>query len=215
MQAGRQQFREAPAFTQGHHAAAGPARIGPNAIIQVAAAARALIGEERTQRLFRAAALESCLWSPPTGMVDEADVSRLHRHLRESLDPEVGRSCLLHAGALTGDYLLAHRIPRPVQVLLRSLPAAASSRLLLAAIRRHAWTFAGSGTFTAEAGRTVRLTINGNPLCRDAVSDVPLCHYYAATFERLFRELVSARTTATETACEACGAAACRFELRW
>ena len=39
--------------------------------------------------------------------------------------------------------------------------------------------------------------------------------YYAATFERLFRRSSHPRATVTEAACEACGAYACRFEIRW
>ncbi len=39
----------------------------------------------------------------------------------------------------------------------------------------------------------------------------PLCDYYAATFERLFRALVHPRAVVVETACEACGADACRW----
>ena len=56
----------------------------------------------------------------------------------------------------TGDYLLAHRIPKPVQALLKRLPAPLAARVLLAAITRHAWTFAGSGRFEAHrpAGRS-------------------------------------------------------------
>jgi len=43
----------------------------------------------------------------------------------------------------------------------------------------------------------------------------PGCDFYAATFERLFRVLVHADARVVETACEACGAAECRFEVRW
>jgi divinyl protochlorophyllide a 8-vinyl-reductase len=42
-----------------------------------------------------------------------------------------------------------------------------------------------------------------------------VCDFYAATFERLYRELVDPRTTAVETACAAAGAAECVFELRF
>ena len=46
-------------------------------------------------------------------------------------------------------------------------------------------------------------------------SEVPACDFYAATFERLFRTLVHHDVRAVEVACEACGDAECRFELRW
>ncbi|WP_235823343.1 4-vinyl reductase [Azohydromonas sediminis] len=44
---------------------------------------------------------------------------------------------------------------------------------------------------------------------------MPACDFYAATFERLFRALVHPRASVAETACEACGDDACRFEVRW
>ena len=119
------------------------------------------------------------------------------------------------AGQRTGDYLLAHRIPRPVQWLLKCLPPTLAARVLLAAIARHAWTFAGSGRFEVLGYAPVRVSISGNPLARAVHADEPQCFYYAATFERLFRALVSRKSTVVETRCEAAGAAACIFEVRW
>jgi divinyl protochlorophyllide a 8-vinyl-reductase len=119
------------------------------------------------------------------------------------------------AGERTADYLLQHRIPRAAQALLRALPAALAARLLLRAVARHAWTFAGSGEFAARAGRPVVLTLRHNPLCRGLRTAAPACDFYAAVFERLFRALVHRNARAVEVACEACGDAECRFELRW
>jgi len=107
------------------------------------------------------------------------------------------------------------RIPRPARMVLRALPPRAAAPLLLRAIGGHAWTFAGSGTFTAEAGHPVRVRIAGGPICRGTTAEAPVCAYYAATFETLFRALVSGATTVRETACEACGADACTFEMTW
>jgi divinyl protochlorophyllide a 8-vinyl-reductase len=192
-----------------------PARIGPNAVTQVACALRRATGETRTKQVFAAAGLARYLDHPPATMVDEDEVVRLHRALRNALPETSARAIAKAAGVATGDYLLAHRIPRPVQALLRRLPAGLAARLLLAAIRRHAWTFAGSGAFVALAGRPVRLFITGNPLCRGALSDTPQCDYYASTFERLFRALVHPRARVVETCCEASGADACRFDIHW
>jgi divinyl protochlorophyllide a 8-vinyl-reductase len=122
---------------------------------------------------------------------------------------------MLDAGRRTGDYLLANRIPGPVQHVLRKLPAVLASRVLLAAIGKNSWTFAGSGHLDIKPGRPVRLTLTDCPLCREATSDIPICEYYTATFERLFRELVSPNAVATETSCHATGAPACVFEIRW
>lgn len=190
-------------------------RIGPNAITRVAQALPPMVGAAQAWQIFRRAGLLHHLRQPPGGMVDEADVTRLHRALREALGPEQAAAVASRAGTLTADYLLAHRIPTPVQWLLKALPARWAAGLLLRAIQRHAWTFAGSGHFQAWNGRPVVLQLQGNPLCRGLQSEQPSCHFYAATFERLFQVLVHPRSQVRETACEAQGAAACRFELRW
>jgi divinyl protochlorophyllide a 8-vinyl-reductase len=189
------------------------AGIGPNAITRVAEA----LAQAAPARVavFASAGLAHYLRAPPEAMVDETEVVRLHRALRSVLGEREARRVARRAGELTGDYLLAHRIPAAAGRVLRALPAALAAPLLLAAIRRHAWTFAGSGLFTATAGRPVRLAIEGNPLCRGAAADEPLCDYYAATFERLFQALAHPRARVVETDCEACGADACRFEARW
>ncbi len=192
-----------------------PARIGPNAVNRLAEALHARHGPAVAAEVFGAAGVARHLRQPPTGMVDEAEVARLHRALRDRLAGGEAASVARDAGQRTADYLLAHRIPAAVQGLLKRLPAPWAARVLLAAIGRHAWTFAGSGRFEARAGHPVVLTIRGNPLCTGVSSPVPVCDFYAATFERLFRVLVHRDTRVSETACEAQGAPACRFELRW
>lgn len=195
--------------------AAAAGRIGPNAITRMAEALTAAFGPGRTEDLFRSAGLAAHLEAPPQHMVDEDEVTRLHAAVRASLASPDRRRVAIDAGRRTGDYLLANRIPRLVQHLLRPMPAPLAAKVLLGAIGRHAWTFAGSGTFTVEPGRPLVLAIRHCPLCRGAEAAEPLCDYYAATFERLFAELVSRRTRVEEIACEAQGAPACRFRLTW
>jgi divinyl protochlorophyllide a 8-vinyl-reductase len=196
-----------------------PGRIGPNAITRVAEVLPLRMGGDVTAQVFEAAGLARYLREPPQTMVDETEVRRLHGVLRETLGDAEARAVARAAGTRTADYLLVHRIPRPVQRLLKALPARLAARLLLLAITRHAWTFAGSGRFDASSplwpGRPVVLTIRGNPLCLGLATAAPACDYYAATFERLFRVLVQARSQVREVACEACGDAECRFEIRW
>jgi len=190
-------------------------RIGPNAVTRLAEVLPARVGVEATRRLFERAGLLHFLQTPPQQLVDETEVARLHRELRQSFGGELAATLAREAGRRTADYLLAHRIPKPAQALLTRLPAALAARALVAAIRRHAWTFAGSGEFSVAGWRPLTLQIRGNPLARGLATQTPACHFYAATFEHLFRTLVAARTRVREVACEACGDDACRFELRW
>jgi divinyl protochlorophyllide a 8-vinyl-reductase len=204
-------------------AASGAGRIGPNAITRVAEALPAVVGSGATWLLFERAGLVAYLRQPPERMVDEREAARLHAELRASLGLEQARCVALAAGRATADYLLAHRIPQGVQRLLRVLPAGLSARVLTRAIARHAWTFAGSGHFSAraplpaEAARGTRLVyeIRDNPLVRGVEAARPLCGFYEATFEQLLRVLVRSGAQVEETACEACGDDCCRFELRW
>ena len=190
-------------------------RIGPNAIIRVAEALPGFVGTDQARSIFQRAGLADYFRKPPQDMVDEAEVARLHRELRASLGASMAGQVAWGAGRRTADYLLAHRIPKPVQALLKSLPAPLAARVLLKAIAKHAWTFAGTGEFSYVLGPPVVLQIRNNPLCRGTTSESPACDFYAATFERLFQVLVQREARVRETACEACGDDACRFEIRW
>lgn len=195
--------------------AAGQGLIGPNAVLRVAEVLQAPAWSGSCAAVFARAGLAAYLASPPRSMVPEHEVRRLHQALRAELGEAAARTVAAEAGRRTADYLLAHRIPRPVQALLVRLPAPWAARVLLAAIRRHAWTFAGSGRFSARAGHPLELRIEGNPMCVGLQSAAPSCAFYAATFERLFSLLVHPRARVVETACESMGASACRFEVRW
>jgi len=190
-------------------------RIGPNAIVRVAEALPARIGAAATHAVFEAAGLAHYLRTPPASMVDEAEVRRLHEALRRELGLPLAREVAREAGSRTARYLLAHRIPRLAQRVLKLLPAPVAARALLAAIGRHAWTFAGSGAFSAHAGHPTVLTIRGNPMCEGLQADAPACDFYAATFEGLFSALVHPASQVIETGCMAQGAPACVFEVRW
>lgn len=195
--------------------AAHTGRIGPNAVIRLAEALDALESKAVTKRLFIAADLESYVHAPPEAMVPEDDVTLLHRHLRHDLSPTRAASVSWLAGQRTADYLLANRIPKPVQRVLKLLPARLAAFILLKAIGAHAWTFAGTSRFTWKMGRPITLTFEDCPLCRGGHASEPCCGYYSATFEGLFRMLISADAAARETECIAAGARACKFELRY
>jgi len=190
-------------------------RIGPNAITRVAEALLAEAGPAARAEIFGRAGLAAYLHEPPQEMVDEREVIALHAALRSGLPAEVLHRINRDAGARTGAYLLAHRIPRPVQVLLRHLPAPLAAGLLVAAIGRHAWTFAGTACFSARGRRPVEFTLVDCPMCRGARSGEPCCDFYTGCFEHLFRTLVHRNTQVRETSCVASGDARCHFDVRW
>lgn len=117
------------------------------------------------------------------------------------------------AGRATADYILAHRIPRIVQQVLKALPAGLAAPLLARAITRHAWTFVGSGRFRCRDPWTFEIT--DNPLIRGEHSPVPLCVWHAAVFERLYATLVARDCRCEEETCAAQGLSDnCRFRIR-
>ncbi len=186
-------------------------RIGPNAVTRLAEA----LGAARAQAVFGAAGLAARLDDPPGRMVPEMEVIALHRAARALLGEAAAEAAAREAGRLTARYLLAHRIPRAMRMMLRVLPARPAALLLFRAVGRHAWTFAGSGRFRLLPGRPFRVEIAGGPIARAGAADHPVCGYYAATFETLCRALLHPGAQVTEIACEAMGAPGCLFELRW
>ena len=185
------------------------ARIGPNAILQHLPVLDARIGERmRAALLYRAEVTE-----PPadSGMVPEAEVARLHHAVRLFL-PDRAADIQRAAGLAVGDYILAHRIPRAAQAVIRALPAWLGARVLTMAIAKHAWTFAGSGQFRVLSHAPLRIEIAHNPLAIGP-ADAPICDWHAAVFERLFSRLVWPRVRVEEVECTAMGAEACRFVL--
>lgn len=192
-------------------AAPGAGRIGPNAILQLIPVLDAAGGRALRDRVFAAGGLDRL---PDTeGLMDERPAGAVHRALRQCL-PEDAPRLAAAAGRGTADYILAHRIPRLAQQVLGILPAGIAERLLTRAIAQHAWTFAGSGTFSVVSLTPLVFEIADNPIVRGERSMHPVCHWHAAVFERLFQVLVDPRTRVEETECVAAGGRACRFEVR-
>jgi divinyl protochlorophyllide a 8-vinyl-reductase len=57
--------------------------------------------------------------------------------------------------------------------------------------------------------------IDSEPGLTAPEAEAPVCDYFAATFERLFRALVHADARVREVECAATGAPACVFEVGW
>jgi divinyl protochlorophyllide a 8-vinyl-reductase len=186
-------------------------RIGPNALTQLLPLLERAGGVEMRETLLaRAGVFEM---PDMTGLIDEEPVARLHRAMRAEM-PELAPSLAWEAGVRTADYILAHRIPKPVQAVLKRLPAWAAGPVLSKAIAKNAWTFAGSGRFVVVRAWPAVFEIHDNPVVRGEHAEGPLCHWHSGVFERLYRVLVSDRARVREVACCACGDPACRFEVR-
>jgi divinyl protochlorophyllide a 8-vinyl-reductase len=201
--------------SEGAAAAQGSGRIGPNAVTQLIVALQNGGEGAMSWDIFSEAGSAQWLDSPPTEMVDETRVAKVHAKVRELLPEAQANAILREAGRTTAEYILANRIPGLAQRFLKILPPALAARALTRAIGAHAWTFAGTGRFRGAVGREAIFEIWDNPLCRDRELTPGLCVWHTAVFERLFRELVSARTVAEETQCLTQGAACCRFVLAW
>jgi divinyl protochlorophyllide a 8-vinyl-reductase len=183
-------------------------RIGPSAVLQTLRALDELEAQHRAE--VEARAVVEPLGE---GMIPERVFVGLIRAVREVLPRDRAEPVLRRAGELTAEYVRSHRIPAPLRATLAGLPAFIAMPLMLQAIERHAWTFAGAGTFGAE-GKI--LLLDGAPTARPE-SGAPRtgcsCSYYEGAFEGLLR-LAARGVHVTETACQASGAAKCRFHIR-
>lgn len=188
----------------------GAARVGPNAITQLAAVLDREAGCEARLDLFLAAGVG--LPAPGEGMVPEGDVARLHHAVRQAYGDRA-TDLLDRAGDAVGAYLLANRIPAAAKAVIRALPKPLAERALTAAILKHGWTFAGSGRVAVEARGPLTLSVAANPFVALDRAEVPQCHWHSAVFRRLYATLVWPEARVTETVCCACGDPACRFEV--
>jgi divinyl protochlorophyllide a 8-vinyl-reductase len=192
-----------------------PDRIGPNAVIQLVAALKALGETEAMSRLFQQSGHGAWLESPPHKMIAASEAARLHVGLRGLLPKPRAEAALALAGGLTADYLLANRIPGFAKTVFRILPSRLSAWALMRLISANAWTFAGSGVFSFAIDSGAEARIGENPLCSGLHTEAPACVWHAAVFEGLFRSLVSPSSRAQEVACRARGDDCCRFRLDW
>jgi divinyl protochlorophyllide a 8-vinyl-reductase len=182
--------------------AAPRALIGPNAVLQTVAVMEERLGRAETGAIL----LDAQIHALPDGarMIPEVQALRLHRWL--AMHEPMGCFVIAEeAGARTADYIIANRIPKPAAWLLRHLPAMFAAPLLMAAIRKHAWTFVGAGRFTPQGawGFTIDRSGAEDPM----MPPDSLFLWYAAVFTRLYRQLVAdncvCRMADPDTACDA------------
>jgi divinyl protochlorophyllide a 8-vinyl-reductase len=188
-------------------------RIGPNSIIQTVAALEERVGVAATRTWLEQIGRADLLEAMPTTMIAEGEFLTMIERLREWQGLEPAAEILERSGELTAAYVMARRIPAPVRALLRILPRWLGLRILLAAIKQHAWTFAGSGIFSYRFDRGLRLQLAQCLECRGMQSEVPICRYYSGAFRGMIGSLIDKRVHVREVACRACGAATCEFAV--
>lgn len=182
-------------------------RVGPNAIIQMRTVLCDRLGKDAACRLFCQAGLERDFAAPPTEMVREQTAADLFQTVFRELPGPVADDIARQAGQRTAGYILAHRIPHLAQIALQRLPIFLARPMLLSAIARNAWTFAGSGEVSVKRSAPSTIEIRRNPLA------VPGCVWHVAVFETLFQTLVASDIAVEQTQCCSEGSDVCRFEL--
>jgi divinyl protochlorophyllide a 8-vinyl-reductase len=162
------------------------ALIGPNAVLKAVEVMEERLGPAETAAILADAQIARL----PSGehMIPEIAALRLHRWLALN-DPQGAFVIAEEAGERTADYIIANRIPEAAVWLLRHLPAWAAAPLLMAAIRKHAWTFMGAGRFAPKGAWA--FTIDRQGADDPTLPPDSLFHWYAAVFTRLYRRLVA------------------------
>lgn len=217
------------------HTSDAEALIGPNAVTRTLDAVTERLGGRTAKTLREAAGIPASI---PEVMIPEQWFERLVAELRGRTPEDTSREILRAAGRATASYVRQNRIPAPARGLLRILPSRLALPILLRAVSRHAWTFAGRGDFSHADSH---LVLSDPPTCRaaseghaapsahvapgadarsitsgttrgDASSGVPGGAYYEAAFEGIL-SLAAPDVRVREVACIRAGAPACRFRL--
>lgn len=180
-------------------------QVGPNAILQMVEALRVLSGPEALDRVCAAAGMPDLVENLPDSMIPAQDALCLHRAVASELPRYAAHLVAQEAGRRTGEYILKHRIPAPARTVLRNLPRRLAVPILLRAISRHAWTFAGDARVLHHTTPPMGLVIHENPLA------MPGCLWHLAVFETLFHRLVDRQICVSHPECCTDGAGVCRF----
>jgi divinyl protochlorophyllide a 8-vinyl-reductase len=184
-----------------------PGLVGPNAVVQLAVALEEMTGRDEARSFYSCLGLEALFDTPPGEMIDQRIPARLMRALWDHFPDAMAHAIAASAGQKTADYVIAHRIPGIAKASFRIMPRSLAAKMLLTAIHRNAWTFAGSGVCEVKRDRPHLISIRENPLA------MPDCAWHVAVFERLFRRLVYGETRVSHLSCCKSGAEACTFAI--
>lgn len=186
--------------------------VGPNAVLQLAAALADPAERPLLVPVFERAGCANYLKNPPEEMIPESNAAALHQALFDIAGPTKARAMAADAGRRTADYVMANRIPGFAKTILRALPPGIAGPMLARAIEKHAWTFCGSGQFAVTKGaglRSLIITITDNPLA------TPGCPWHCAVFARMFQKLVSSKARVTHKQRFSQGGEICLFHISY
>ncbi|MEI6046508.1 MAG: bacteriochlorophyll 4-vinyl reductase [Chloroflexota bacterium] len=189
------------------------AKMGPNSIIQTVGALKEFYGTTKALEILKQGGKERLGLELPSEMTDQREFISLSQMLFRQLDIDPAMRILKRSGQRTAHYLLKNRIPKFAQVILHLLPRQLGLKLLLTAIGKNAWTFAGSGTYSFVLGKSPTITLQNCIGCLDIQASKPVCSYYAGTFETLLKNIIDTRIQVEEIKCQANGASACTFSV--
>ncbi|NWJ45810.1 MAG: bacteriochlorophyll 4-vinyl reductase [Chloroflexi bacterium] len=191
-------------------------KIGPNSLIQTVRAMRRIYGDEKARRILEEGG-QGFLWDHHPGeMIDEGEFITLARMLYSNLGVQETLPLLRLSGNLTGEYVLANRIPKFAQRIIKFLPRKLRLKVMLNAIGKNAWTFAGSGKYSFTLSPQLQINLDES-IIRHAISkaNVPVCSYYTGAFETLLKTLVDAHIQVEEIECAIRGDSRCVFQIKF
>ena len=166
-----------------------PSKIGPNSIIQTVAALEAAYGKTKAETMLSKIGQGYLVGNLPKEMVEEAKFHTLVGALQKEIGETATSRILQESGERTARYLLKVRIPGIFQKFVKLLPPRPAFKLLLFAISKNAWTFAGSGEFAYTMTRPPEISVKVTFPTQPVVGN-----FYLGTFTALLQELVNPTT---------------------
>ncbi len=163
-------------------------KIGPNSIIQTAQSLIDHCGIEVKNKLLDQAGLSKYISELPSEMVSETEFHAFVQVLLEDQGKLMTAEILQDSGERTAVYLLKNRIPGFFQTIVKPLPNKLGLKMLLFAISKNAWTFAGSGQFSYHISNEsyIKVVVTHS-------SNAAVANFYFGTFKRLLGELIDSR----------------------
>ncbi len=182
--------------------------VGSQAVLPLINTISRKLGADAARRLMNEARMHAL--PDPGEPVRERQAAILHQSLRRDY-PEVAEAIQREAARDAVEWLIQNRIPVQARLLLSNMPWSMAVWMLGRNAVQNAWTFGGSGKFTALSTHEFQLI--GNPLIKGETSASPICAWHEELFQQTFRRMAHSRLKCVETSCMAAGAIACRFQL--